>query len=105
MDIQKTRYKKLFTHVESHASAVSLLESGEQRCIKAINNTNNSSAQDVHALGTENLASESGSSIFDHSMEQVHAAAMQRICWLFSEFLTCAVTPAVATRSRCGIKT
>ena len=26
---QKTRYKKLFTHVESHASAVSLLESGE----------------------------------------------------------------------------
>ena len=29
VDIQKTRYKKLFTHVESHASAVSLLESGE----------------------------------------------------------------------------
>jgi len=25
----KTRYKKLFTHVASHASAVSLLESGE----------------------------------------------------------------------------
>ena len=25
----KTRYKKLFTHVESHASAVSLPESGE----------------------------------------------------------------------------
>ena len=25
----KMRYKKLFTHVESHASAVSLLESGE----------------------------------------------------------------------------
>ena len=24
----KTRYKKLFTHVESHASAVSLLKSG-----------------------------------------------------------------------------
>ena len=32
----KTRYKKLFTHVESHACAVSLLESGEQRYIKAI---------------------------------------------------------------------
>ena len=29
VDIQKTRYKKLFTHVESHASAVSLLESAE----------------------------------------------------------------------------
>ena len=29
VDIQKTRYKKLFTHVESYASAVSLLESGE----------------------------------------------------------------------------
>ena len=29
MDTKKTRYKKLFTHVESHASAVSLLESGE----------------------------------------------------------------------------
>ena len=25
VDIQKTRYKKLITHVESHASAVSLL--------------------------------------------------------------------------------
>ena len=36
----KTRYKKLFTHAESHASAVSLLESGEQRYIKAINNNN-----------------------------------------------------------------
>ena len=34
-------YKKLFTHVESHASAVSLLESGEQRYIKAISNNNN----------------------------------------------------------------
>ena len=36
----KTRYKKLFTHVESHASAVSLLESREWRYIyiKAINN-------------------------------------------------------------------
>ena len=29
----KTRYKKLFTHVESHASAVSLLESREWRYI------------------------------------------------------------------------
>ena len=29
VDIQKTRYKKLFTHVELHASALSLLESGE----------------------------------------------------------------------------
>ena len=41
VDIQKTRYKKLFVHVESHASAVSLLESGKQRYIKAINNNNN----------------------------------------------------------------
>ena len=32
----KKHYKKLVTHVESHASAVSLLESGEQRYIKAI---------------------------------------------------------------------
>ena len=32
----ETRYKKLFGHVESHASAVSLLNSGEQRYIKAI---------------------------------------------------------------------
>ena len=42
VDIQKTRKKreKLFTHVESNASAVSLLESGEQRYIKAINNNN-----------------------------------------------------------------
>ena len=35
----KTRYKKLVTHVESHASAVSLLESGEQRYSKATNNS------------------------------------------------------------------
>ena len=41
VDTQKTRYKKLFTHVESHASAMSLLESGEQCEIKAINNNNN----------------------------------------------------------------
>ena len=38
VDIQKRANKKLFTHVESHASAMSLLESGEQRYIKAINN-------------------------------------------------------------------
>jgi len=31
----------LITHVESHASAVSLLESREQRYIKAIKNNNN----------------------------------------------------------------
>ena len=30
-----SRYKKLFTHTESHASAMRLLESGEQRNIKA----------------------------------------------------------------------
>ena len=34
------RYKKLVTHAESDASTVSLLESGEQRYIKAINNNN-----------------------------------------------------------------
>ena len=38
---EKRAIKKLFTHVESHASAVSLLESGVQRYIKAINNNNN----------------------------------------------------------------
>ena len=36
MDIQKPCYKKLFTHVESHASAMSLRR--EQRYIKWINN-------------------------------------------------------------------
>ena len=36
VDIQK-HAKKLFTHVESHASAVSLPECGEQRYIKANN--------------------------------------------------------------------
>ena len=35
----KTRYEKLVTHVEAHASAVSLLESEEYRYIKAINIT------------------------------------------------------------------
>ena len=33
----KTLYKKLFTHAESHASAVSLLESGDWSYIKVIN--------------------------------------------------------------------
>ena len=37
----KTCYKKLVTHVESHASAVSQLESGEKRNIKASINNNN----------------------------------------------------------------
>ena len=37
------RYKKLVTHVESHASAVSLLES----YIKAINNNNNVIVQEL----------------------------------------------------------
>ena len=34
----------LVSHVESHASAVSLLESGELRYVKAINNNNNNLA-------------------------------------------------------------
>ena len=33
-------HKKLFTYVESHARAVSLLKSGEQRYIKAIKSNN-----------------------------------------------------------------
>ena len=33
VDIQKTHYKKLVTHVEPHASAVSLLKSGESHYI------------------------------------------------------------------------
>ena len=40
-EYSKTRYKKLVTFVELHASAVSLLESREQRYIKAISNNNN----------------------------------------------------------------
>ena len=37
----KPRSKKLVIHVGSHANALSLLESGEQRYRKAINNNNN----------------------------------------------------------------
>ena len=33
VDIQKTRYKKLVTHVEPHASAVSLLKRAETSAI------------------------------------------------------------------------
>ena len=33
VDIQKTRYKKLVTHVESHAGAVSLLKRAENSAI------------------------------------------------------------------------
>ena len=42
MDIQKRTVKKLVTHVESHASTVSLLESREYRYI------NNNNKQEVH---------------------------------------------------------
>ena len=38
VDIQKMCYKKLVTHVEAHASAVSLLQGTEQHYMKAINN-------------------------------------------------------------------
>ena len=37
---QKMRSEKILIHVESHASAVSLLKSGEQHYIKAISNNN-----------------------------------------------------------------
>ena len=33
VDIQKTRYKKLVTHVEPHASAVSLLKRAENSAV------------------------------------------------------------------------
>ena len=38
MDIQKTRYEKLVTHVEPHASTVSLLKRAENSAISAIIN-------------------------------------------------------------------
>ena len=38
VDIQKMRYKKLVTHEEPHASAVSLLKRAENSAIKAIIN-------------------------------------------------------------------
>ena len=34
VDIQKTRYKKLFTHVDAHTSAVSLLERAENSAVE-----------------------------------------------------------------------
>ena len=43
--------KKLFTHVESHVSAVSLLNSGEQRYIKAISSSSSSSSSSVRVRG------------------------------------------------------
>ena len=45
---KKREKKKLVTHIELHASAMSLLESGEQRYIKAINNNNNNNL--LHVL-------------------------------------------------------
>ena len=38
VDIQKTRYKKLVTHVESHASVVSLLKRAENSSVSVIIN-------------------------------------------------------------------
>ncbi len=45
--LKNTRYRKLFTHVESHASPVSLLESAEYQYIKAISNNNNNNNDNV----------------------------------------------------------
>ena len=44
------RYKKLITHVESHTSAVSLPESGVERCIKTVNINSNCLLQDSRLL-------------------------------------------------------
>ena len=54
-DIQKTCYKKLVTHVESRASAVSLLENREQCYIEVVSNNNypvlHSSVVNIVCLG------------------------------------------------------
>ena len=47
VDIQKMCYKKLFTHVESRVSAVSLLKSRELHYIKAINNNNTENLEQI----------------------------------------------------------
>ena len=43
----RARYKKVVIHVESHASAVSLVESGEEGHIKVINNNNTSTSEGI----------------------------------------------------------
>ena len=48
----ETRYKKLFTHVESYANAVSLLENS----IKVINKQQQQSAWSMHMVGLPNKA-------------------------------------------------
>ena len=58
VDIQKTRYKKLVTRVESHASAVSLIESGEQRYIRAINKIGASSSDNEDSVAVFLLSSQ-----------------------------------------------
>ena len=55
VDIQKRAIKKkLFTHAESYTSAVSLLERGEQRYIKAINSYGQNAVCEfgTHSTGT-----------------------------------------------------
>ena len=51
---QNTHSKNLVTHVEPHASAVSLLESGDYRYIKAINNNN----EDINQKQNERTTNE-----------------------------------------------
>ena len=49
-EYSKTLYKMLVTHVEPHASTVSLLESGEQHHIKAINNNYNETVKNEKGM-------------------------------------------------------
>ena len=46
----RARYKKVVIRVESHASAMSLVESGEEGHIKVINNNNTSTSTTIHTF-------------------------------------------------------
>ena len=71
----KTRYEKLFTHVESHASAVSLLNSGEPRYIKAINNSQ------FDWISTNNVTAEMTSTLFSRKNSYYSSKFRSKHAW------------------------
>ena len=74
-----TRYKNLVTHVESHASAVSLLESGEKRDIKAINN---------FSYGWLILHTHTHTHTHTHAHAHTHTPTLMHIHTHYSDYIT-----------------
>ena len=78
VDIQKLATEKLVTHVESNASAVSLLKSGQQHYIKAIYNNNTKATPKCYALHSYEGTRDKGLGIAQWLKHQTHDQKVPR---------------------------